>query len=531
MAAKIIVFGSLNGKLESAFQKLATLHAKNNFSFAIVTGNLFSPDEGEDVITRLLHGDIQVPLTTYFTVGTTPLPAQVIERIERDEDVCENLHYLGKRSVTKTSDGIRIVTLGGALDRSIVGGQSQEQHLPFHTASDATALRGANKADILLTSMWSAGVWSNSRVVLAPESQAAVASSQEIADLCNAIKPRYHLSFSPGDFFWEREPFFYPDAEDSNDRPVTRFISMAPFGNSAKAKAMYAFSLQAGDNSSTLPAGSTLSPFMSSRGTKRQADGHRSDPPKRSRGQHLRQPPPGPGECFFCLANPKLKDHMICSVGEHAYIASAKGPLPNSGYFSSTGVHFPGHQIIIPFAHTPTLRNIPEGEGPPAYKEMSHFREALQAMVGKQSNHQLGAVTWEINRSRNVHTHWQFMPVPIDLLRKGLVEAAFKVEAENLQYPLFEERSLDSIEDGADDFLRLWIWSDDSDAAIQGKELVMSLDDSFRFDLQFPRRVLAKLLQLEARIQWKAVEQTQEEESADAERFKEAFKPWDFTLQ
>jgi hypothetical protein len=446
------------------------------------------------------------------------------------------LHYLGKRSVNKTSDGIRIVTLGGTLDPSIVGGQSKEQYLPFHTSSDAAALKGANKADILLTSIWPGGVWSNSRVVLSPDQQAAVTSSSEIAELCNAIKPRYHFSFSPAEFFWEREPFFYPESEDNSNQPVTRFISMAPFGNAAKEKAMYAFSLTAGDNSVALPPNSTLSPFVSSKGIKRQADGdskrfasEKNERRSRARRQQ-RSPPPGPERCFFCLSNPALATHMICSIGDQAYLASARGPLPDTDTFSASGISFPGHQIIIPLAHEPTIGALPSGEGLPTYTEMSRFREALQAMIGKQSNHKLGAVTWEISRSRNIHTHWQFVPVPVDFLQKGLVEAAFKVEAENLNYPSFRTCNLGSGMDHQGDFLRLWIWFDDSDAAIHGKELVMTLDDGFRFDLQFPRKVLAKLLQLESRSEWKAVVQEEQEESANTERFKEAFKPWDFTL-
>lgn len=458
------------------------------------------------------------------------------------KQICENLHFLGKRSINKTSDGIRIVTLGGILDNNIIGGQSEEQHLPFHTASDAATLRGANKTDILLTSTWPQGVWLNSKVVLTPEAQASITSTQEIADLCTAIKPRYHLSFSQSDYYYEREPFFYPAAEDNGDQPVTRFLSLAPFGNAAKAKAMYAFNLQSGEASSVLPPGSTLCPFVagSSKGTKRDAISDGSAYPKhranenrerRPRGQRRqRSPPPGPSRCFFCLSNPDLATHMVCAIGEQAYVASAKGPLPASDTFTEADVHFPGHQIIIPLAHEPTLRAIPNGESQATYTEMSRFREALQAMISKQSNHKLGAVTWEINRSRNIHTHWQFVPVPIDFLRKGLVEAAFKVEAENLQYPTFQERNNDPGVDEDGDFLRLWIWSDDSDVAIQGKVLVMPLDDSFRFDLQFPRKVLAKLLQLESRVQWQDVAQTEAEESADAEHFKEAFKPWDFTL-
>ena len=35
----------------------------------------------------LLAEKIEVPLPTYFTVGTAPLPARVIERLEKEEDV------------------------------------------------------------------------------------------------------------------------------------------------------------------------------------------------------------------------------------------------------------------------------------------------------------------------------------------------------------------------------------------------------------------------------------------------------------
>jgi hypothetical protein len=60
------------------------LHAKNNFSFAIIAGNLFSEDN--DVVSDLLADKITIPLPTYFTVGTSPLPQRIIEKIEKDEE-------------------------------------------------------------------------------------------------------------------------------------------------------------------------------------------------------------------------------------------------------------------------------------------------------------------------------------------------------------------------------------------------------------------------------------------------------------
>ncbi|KAK8021322.1 CwfJ C-terminus 2-domain-containing protein-like protein [Apiospora arundinis] len=457
MACKVIVLGSLEGKLETAFKKIATLHSKNKFAFCIITGNLFSAEQDEDLITRLLDGKIAVPLTTYFTVATHALPPQIVERIEKNEEICENLHFLGKRSTITTSDGIRIVTLGGILDREILGGSSKEQHLPFHTAGDATALRGANKTDILLTSTWSSNIWANSKLPLDPANKNAVASSPEVAELCTALKPRYHLTFSPADFFYEREPFFYPTTDGQGDvKQVTRFISMAPYGNAAKQKAVYAFSLQAGETPDTLPPGTTVSPF--NRGTKRtaaSADGYTGrfaqdhhDGPNRRRRRH-RSPPPDPSRCFFCLSNENLATHMVCSIGEDAYITTAKGPLPPSDHFADQGLTFPGHQIIIPLPHEPTIRAMhakgPDGRGPETFAEMTRFREALQAMTAAQSNYKLGVVTWEISRAKNIHHHWQLMPVPANLIRDGLIELGFKAQAEDSQHPPSRRRTLDRV--------------------------------------------------------------------------------------
>ncbi|KAI8958949.1 CwfJ C-terminus 1-domain-containing protein-like protein [Daldinia sp. FL1419] len=538
MAAKIIVLGSVNGKFESVFQKLATLHQKQNFSFAIITGNLFSVDQDDDTISRLLNDEIRVPISTYFTVGTTSLPNRIVERVEKGEDVCENLHFLGKRSITKTSDGIRIVALGGVLDNTIIGGQSQEQHLPLHTANDAKVLRGANATDILLTTCWPSKVWTNSAKALTPEEQSSITSTDEIADLCATLKPRYHFSMSPADFFYEREPFFHPpSSSDSDQSLVTRFISLAPFGNASKAKAMYAFNIVPGESASSIPAGSTMSPFIIKTNTRKRpaptddrvnGHGHHGGG-RRVRHRKDRSPPPGPDRCFFCLSNTDVDTHMICSIGDDAYVTTAKGPLPSSDTFASSGLSFPGHQLIIPLPHEPTVRSMGE-DAQKTYKEMVRFRESMQAMVATQSKFKLGAVTFEISRQSGIHVHWQFIPVPSELIRKGLVEAGFKVEAENRQFPPFEETALESGVDETSDFFRLWIWSDDSDTGIQSKELVMRFDSSLRFDLQFGRRVMAKLLRLEDRLYWQDVVQSVAEETQDVEKFKEAFKPWDFTL-
>jgi hypothetical protein len=80
-----IVVGDVNGQLKSLSAKLSTLHDKNNFSFAIVAGDLF--DEDDDAVADLLDEKISIPLPTYFTVGLKPLPQHVVDRLSKDEEV------------------------------------------------------------------------------------------------------------------------------------------------------------------------------------------------------------------------------------------------------------------------------------------------------------------------------------------------------------------------------------------------------------------------------------------------------------
>ncbi|KAL4810862.1 CwfJ C-terminus 2-domain-containing protein-like protein [Aspergillus unguis] len=555
MASKIVVIGNVNCELQEVFTKLAKLHVKQSFSFAIIAGDLFGDCSSEhelQQLTALLQGSISVPLPTYFTLGSKPLPARVIEQIEANDEVCPNLYFLGKRGILKTSEGIRIVALGGSLEE---GGSSSDKYQPVYSESDARTLIGAHNADILITHQWPKGIRNGSKVAL-PEGATAPQETQSIADICSALKPRYHLSSTDG-FFYEREPFFHLPTEDSPDaKPLTRFISLAPYSKTTKQKWMYAFTLDPkAPPPLSIPVGATVTPFASVPAKRKPLPDQNAsysrfaptDQNQRPR-KRARAPPPGPEQCFFCLSNPNIATHLITSIGTEAYLTTAKGPLPTSKTFSPS-LTYPGHMLIIPFNHTPALNSITDAPSRhAAWGEMQQYRTALHNMLQARSNGSLGAVTWEVSRSSGIHIHWQFLPVPADLITRGLVEAAFKVEAENLKYPKFESSS-SSQSDSADpsaepgDFFRLWIWSpaekdpegdssqNEGDSKGKDKTILLPLSADFRFDLQFGRRVMAKLMQLEKRINWKDDVQTQEEEEADAAAFKEAFKEFDFTLE
>ncbi|KAF2807631.1 uncharacterized protein BDZ99DRAFT_489285 [Mytilinidion resinicola] len=540
MASKILVVGGVYGQFPAVFSKISALHAKNAFALAIIVGDLFADpvtatSQDKDNVKSLIHGNIDIPLPIYFALSKQGLPEDVIEKLESSAgELCSNLYFLGKRTTIKTSEGIRIVALGGNLDPNITGGASKDKYPPFYGEGDARALRGANTADILVTSEWPAGIRTGSKVEF--QSDLGEPPSQQcIADLSSTLKPRYHFSTST-DTFFEREPFFHAPTEESPDTfPITRFISMASFGNPKKQKWIYAFSLDPTAASPVaVPVGATASP-LSMAGKKRpaqpsQASSFRFAGSGHGRGNKRRRAPPTAGECFFCLSNPNLATHLITSIGDNAYLTTAKGPLSTGQTFPKLA--FPCHILIIPLTHEATLASIEEESRHALYEEMNKYRSAIHSMLISLAGSELGSVTWEVSRSGGVHTHWQFLPISADLIRQGLVEAAFKVEAENQKYPKFEARDVGDGSEESNDFFRVVIWSSPENDDSEGKEtsLVLPLDASFRFDLQFGRRVLAKLLGLEQRIDWHDCGQTHEQEEADVAAFKSAFSDYDFTL-
>ncbi|KAL8845602.1 MAG: hypothetical protein Q9176_000238 [Flavoplaca citrina] len=569
MASKIIVSGAAKGRFRPVLEKIAKLHSKNSFSLAIILGDFFavpesSSDEDDSNLLALINGEVEVPLPTYFTAGKYPLPSSVIEKLEQSGDeLCPNLYFLGKRSTTKTSEGLRIVNIAGSLDPTILAGESKDKYLPFYTEDDAKALRGANSADILLTSNWPADICKGSKI----SGIEAPAGEQHIANLCSALRPRYHFS-TTSDAFYEREPFFHRPLEREPDtRYITRFISLASSDNPTKQKSLYAFSIDPTSSVPlTLPPGTTACPFTIAQKRQRLPDQEQSysrfsvpnggaDHYRPSKRTRYTKPPPGPQECFFCLSSSKVNTNLIASIANDTYLTTAKGPLTTPSTYPN--LPSPTHLLVIPLEHSPTLSSIsiPEDRAR-TYKEMHRYRRALHSFLLSRPGEKLGAVTWDVSRAAGIHNHWQFLPVPVDLVKKGLVEAAFKVEAENEKYPVtFRTKDIGDGTVVKGDFFRVWIWMPADEDKVDGQDnggglvadvdggedgeekrgkqkcLVLPLSAGFKFDIQFGRKVMAKLLGLDGRRDWRDCEQTDKEELEDAEKFKEAFKKFDWALE
>ena len=146
--------GAIQGQIKKAANKIAKVCAKQTIAVALLVGDVFGEGEAADAdLSALLNGELNFSVPTYFSVGDHALPAKVIERLEASDELVPNLTYLGRKATFTTSEGIRIVSIGGRL---VENEQSVTQALgkfePLFLASDAKSLSGAHSAHILRSS-------------------------------------------------------------------------------------------------------------------------------------------------------------------------------------------------------------------------------------------------------------------------------------------------------------------------------------------------------------------------------------------
>jgi len=507
-----IVVGATAGCLSEVLTKLVALHTKNNFSFALLLGDVFSSSEVEP----LLRGELKLPLPTYFTVGATPLPPAAVSRIEANAgEVVENLFFLGKKGTIVTSEGIRIVAAGGVFSKDGDKSAFSSTHAPF----EFSALKKHDPADIVVSTDWPVGVC-----------EGRSGGSPAVTELVAAARPRYHF-VAGGTEYFERAPYRNETRKGESEMRITRFYALGDWGNSGKAKAVFAFSIDL-SSPSVATANATQSPYSKwERGSKRPAEegtffwgDHTQHDRNRKRRHHERPPPPGPENCFFCLSNPSLEKHLIVSIGAESYLTTAKGPLTSSTT-NPDSMPFSAHILIIPLAHTPMLQTIEDlGSRKETVTEMKHYKSALEKFF---ATHGATAVTFEVRRINGIHAHWQVVPVKKELVER--IDAAFDEAAKDISHSFEDEATTaDSEGDGDMDIgnaFTYWIGGQEAGRTMQ-------LEAGGYFNLQFGRQVLAGVIGTEQkRVNWKECVMPLPEETADANAFKGAFKDFDFSLE
>lgn len=535
------------------------MQAKQNFALVIVVGDLFGPEGSEsnsDDLLSLFQGHINIPVPTYFTTGASVFPEAVKARLETEEDVCPNLFYLGRKGTMKTAEGVKIVCLGGRLAQNEASlTEKLGKCEPLFLDNDARTLHGAHSAHILITNEWPANVTNGSSMGL-PEGLNDTSGALSISNLCQALKPWYHFSSSP-DALWEREPFKHVADYNSLEQPtITRFKSLPSVAAPTK-EWMTAFSLDTSRPPPTIEP-PRESPFArASPPRKRQnmeeaesysryaGGGHDGRHHKRARKDQRKDP----SDCFMCLNKPGTRTHLVVSLGEESMVTASRGPLPLPSTFPQ--LSFSGHVMLVPYYHA--ADELAQGkraveEVAAEFQEMTKFRKALSKMIGLKSQGQLGAVCWEVNRTGIRHHHWQLTACHAELVKKGVVESAFKVSREKHEYPAFKSCKPDTELPERSDYFRVWTWvsnpvemadhangNDESEVGVT-KSMYFPLPADQKFNIWFGREVMAGLLQLENRVNWmdallrkEGSEQLAEEE--DAQGLREDFEEFDFAMK
>lgn len=531
MSLKLLVTGDVEGKFSQLFSRVAVVDKKNGpFEVLLCVGNFFGHDNSE--WKQYLDGTEKAPIPTYILgpskVDHIPLYGDI-----NGSELCHNVTYLGKKGLLSAGGGLQIAYLSGIESKK---DRADNTHFCSEDVKELQiALTNTKKqfkgVDILLTSQWPKGIskFAGKPTKVDPEQIGSALMSQLAANLL----PRYHFSGLEGESY-ERLPYRNHQVLAETPKHVTRFIALARVGNSHKAKWLYAFSmvpLEKMEHSELTkqPPDVTECPYSIEATTSRQistdkphqyfydmrgdacgngASGNKR--PKRDQDgdfQHRKKQFKTkllPKEsCWFCLSNPEVEKHLVVSVGDHTYLALAKGGL------------VPEHVLILPIGHCNSTVNLDEE----ALEEIARYKDALKNLYRTKG---CTAVTFERNYRSH---HLQIQVVPIPLSKEPAIKQIFQDVGDSQSLEMNEipaHSDLKQIVHPGAPFFYVELPS--------GEKLLHRIRTNF--PLQFGRDVLASkpLLNLPDKVDWRACSQTAEEESKAASNFRELFKSFDFTL-
>uniref|UniRef100_A0A1S4DYF2 C3H1-type domain-containing protein n=2 Tax=Cucumis melo TaxID=3656 RepID=A0A1S4DYF2_CUCME len=213
-------------------------------------------------------------------------------------------------------------------------------------------------------------------------------------------------------------------------------------------------------------------------------------------------------ECWFCLSSPNIESHLIVSVGENFYCALAKGPL------------VPDHILVIPVEHFPNTLSL----GPDYETEINRLQNCLGKYFKSQGKE---VVFFEWVSKRSTHANLQAVPIPTS--RAHVVQNIFDMAAEKLGFKFVISKSADAPSEGRK-LLRTQFDSDHSFFYAELPECVTLshvIEENEIFPAQFGREVLAGLLNMADKADWRNCAHSKEEETKMAEDFKIRFENFD----
>ncbi|KAI9136169.1 CwfJ C-terminus 1-domain-containing protein-like protein [Paraphysoderma sedebokerense] len=526
---KVLVVGPVNGNIASFTSKVAKTHSKQKFDLALVAGGFFGDETKADELEKLLNNEL------------------------KGSEICPNLTFLGNSGILSTSEGLKIGYLSGTSSLETDNKQNtdelenEESNHHYSTTSASSLLHhvyseGNEGLDILLTYDWPQSVAQGSD---GPGKNIGV-GSEIVRDVAYKLKPRYHFAGSEGVWF-ERAPY-----KNGRGVHVTRFLGLGAVGNDQSERWYYAMNIvplvKQPSTLSEIPPNSTVNPYHKKRlrGDDQNDDERKKRPrsdyvckicnisghfiqdcPQKGQTTSQRGPPDDyvckscnekghwirecpkneksgePLTCWFCLSNPQLAKHLIISIADEMYLSIAKGPLSD------------GHVLLVPITHFNTFHHIPPSSRDGVISDLRNYMSSLRSYF---SSRDLLPVFFTVNRNvRYQHAHLQCVPIPLNLKESAKEQFSEAMQKEGWQ--VLNKKP----QNGNVNYIRVDFGEDDEDI------LLVELERGVKFDLQFPRIVLANIFGNPELADWRTAT-SEEKESNMAETMKEAFKEFDFSL-
>ncbi|KAA6378202.1 MAG: putative Zinc finger, CCCH-type [Streblomastix strix] len=220
--------------------------------------------------------------------------------------------------------------------------------------------------------------------------------------------------------------------------------------------------------------------------------------------------------CWFCLANPKVEQHLVVSVGQESYVAVPKGPIA------------PGHVLIIPIEHIshPFPAN--------TRAEIEAYSDSLKQLYSswgiKNKNEQeqkdnqeqksdIKDVTYiplrlerRLNLKNAQHSYVELIPVPSD---KGDEISAAIISRAKQERIVFELADSSKTVDELCGQIAFYNFQ------IGGKSWIYRLSENERFPINLGREVVARILGMANRADWRACTSNVEEETSSTNTLRE----------
>ncbi|KAM7259794.1 hypothetical protein ACFE04_015535 [Oxalis oulophora] len=222
-------------------------------------------------------------------------------------------------------------------------------------------------------------------------------------------------------------------------------------------------------------------------------------------------------ECWFCLSSPNVESHLIISVGESYYCAMAKGPLIQD------------HVLIIPVEHSPSTLSLSVA----CKTELDKYQNGIKMYCNSQGKE---AVFFEWVSRRTTHANLQVVPIPSS--KAAAVEKIFSLAAKKMGFDFLATKCkllhLLTVDNGSDRRKSLRAQFDKNADFFYvelpgGTILSHSVEENERFPVQFGREVLAGLLNIADKADWRNCKFSKEEETTMVEDFKKQFEKFDPT--